>query len=297
MNILITGAWQSANEHIEEIEALGHKICFMQWENDKLPCEYDWVEGIIGNGIFKNHPIDKFSNLKFIQLTSAGYDRVPMDYVAEKNIEIHNASDVYSIPMAEHAISCVLQIYRDVKGFYKKQRDHNWDKKRDLKELFGKHVLIVGCGSVGRECAKRFKAFGCSVTGIATSSRTEECFDGIYGVGSLDDFVPEADVIVLCVPLKPETKGLINEYRLSLMKSDAILINIARGGIIDEKALIKNLDKIGGVALDVFEGEPLATDSPLWDKENVIVTPHNSFVGDGDGMRLSKVIINNIRGV
>ena len=120
----------------------------MQWENKKLPCEYEWVEGIVGNGIFLSHPIEKFKNLRYIQLTSAGYDRVPLDYVKEHQIETHNARGVYSIPMAEFAISGVLQLYKQARFFDNNQKNHQWIKHRGLLELNEKTVCIVGCGSV-----------------------------------------------------------------------------------------------------------------------------------------------------
>lgn len=123
MNILITGAWQQANEYIDIIEKKGHQVQFLQFEKDALPCDYEWVEGIIGNGIFLTHPIEKFINLKYIQLTSAGYDRVPMNYVKEHNIDIYNARGVYSIPMAEYAVAGVLSLYKEQRFFAQKQKN------------------------------------------------------------------------------------------------------------------------------------------------------------------------------
>ena len=165
MNLLITGAWQEAREHFDEIEALGHSIVFMQQEKDALPCDPGWVEGTICNGLFLHHPIDAFPNLRFIQLTSAGFDRVDMAYVQSHGIEIHSARGVYSIPMAEFALCGVLRLYKQTRFFEENQRAHRWEKHRGLRELFGKTVVIVGCGSVGTECAKRFSAFGCRVIG------------------------------------------------------------------------------------------------------------------------------------
>ena len=150
MNLLVTGAWRQAKEHLEELNK-NHNTVFMQMERDELPCEYDWVEEVICNGLFLHHPIDKFKNLKYIQLTSAGYDRINMNYVKEHNIEIHNARGVYSIPMAEFAISGVLQLYKQSRFFYENQLEKKWEKNRQLIELFGRTVCIVGCGSVGIE--------------------------------------------------------------------------------------------------------------------------------------------------
>ena len=294
MNLLITGAWQQAKEYIPTIECNGHQVQFLQFERDELPCEYEWVEGIVGNGIFLSHPIEKFVNLKYIQLTSAGFDRVPMDYVREHGIEIHNARGVYSVPMAEFAVAGVMELYKKMRFFYENQKEHNWEKHRGLIELFGKTVVIVGCGDVGIECAKRFRAFGCTVIGVNRTVRKNEVCDRIVPLSDIETVLPEADLVVLTVALTEETRHLMNAKRLKLLKGSAILVNIARGGIIDTNALIDCLPNIGGAVLDVFEEEPLTTDSPLWDMENVIITPHNSFVGDGNHNRLHKLILEKL---
>lgn len=295
MNILLTGAWQNANKNIEKLESMGHTVVFMQFEKDELPCEYSWVEGVVCNGLFLSHSIEKFSNLKYIQLTSAGYDRVPMDYVKAHDIKIFNARGVYSIPMAEFAFAGILQLYKHLNVFEDNRKKCLWNKERNLLELFGKTVCIVGCGSVGYECAKRFKTFGCKVTGVATASRQAEYFDEIVSTENIDDVLAEADIIVLTLPLTDATYHLINEEKLSLMKTSAILVNIARGAVVDTHALVKSLEnnKLGGAVLDVFEEEPLSEDSPLWKLGNVIITPHNSFVGENNSKRLDSVVLDN----
>ena len=292
MNLLITGAWQQAKEYIPTIECNGHQVQFLQFERDELPCEYEWVEGIVGNGIFLSHPIEKFVNLKYIQLTSAGFDRVPMDYVREHGIEIHNARGVYSVPMAEFAVAGVMELYKKMRFFYENQKEHNWEKHRGLIELFGKTVVIVGCGDVGIECAKRFRAFGCTVIGVNRTVRKNEVCDRIVPLSDIETVLPEADLVVLTVALTEETRHLMNAERLKLLKSSTVIVNIARGGVIDTNALIACLPNIGGAVLDVFEEEPLTTDSPMWDMENVLITPHNSFVGDGNIERLGRIVMN-----
>ena len=293
MNLLITGAWNDGKNHIDEIKAMGHQVIFMQYEKDALPCEADWVEGVICNGLFLSHPIEIFTNLRYIQLTSAGYDRVDMDYVKAHDIEIHNARGVYSIPMAEFAVCGVLQLYKQAVFFRKNQRQHLWEKHRGLSELCGKQVLIVGCGSVGNECAKRFAAFGCRVTGVDLFPRKDSLYNRILPLGALDEALKSADVIVLTLPLTEQTKHLINDERIDLLKSTAVLVNIARGAIVNTDALLRKIDKIGGAVLDVFEEEPLSESSPLWDKKNIILTPHNSFVGEGNLERLREIVVEN----
>ena len=295
MNLLITGAWNDGKNYIDEIKAMEHQVVFMQYEKDALPCAYDWVEGVVCNGLFLSHPIENFPNLRYIQLTSAGFDRVDMDYVAAHGIEIHNAHGVYSIPMAEFALCGVLQLYKQAAFFRENQRQHLWEKHRGLSELCGKQVLIVGCGSVGNECAKRFAAFGCRVNGVDLLPRENSLYDNILPLEQLDEALKAADIIVLTLPLTEQTKHLINDERLGLLKPTAVLVNIARGAIVDTEALLRHINHLGGAVLDVFKEEPLPESSPLWDKKNIILTPHNSFVGEGNLERLKKVVIANLK--
>ena len=329
MNLLITGAWTS--KYIDEIEEEGHKVLFMQQEKDKLPCAYDWPEGIICNGLFLHHPLSRFTNLRYIQLTSAGLDRVPMQEILKRKIEIHSARGVYSVPMAEFAVAGVLDLYKNMDRFRDQQKNHAWIKNRQVRELAGSRVLIVGCGSVGTECAKRFKAFGCRITGVdraageitgvdctteknknrggirarnydknsdrncngnfdeSNDRNYERIYDQIRLPEALDEELPVADIVILSLPLTDETRGLIDERRLSLIKG--ILVNISRGALVDRRALEK---WEGAAVLDVFEEEPLPPESPLWEKENTLVTPHNSFVGEGNESRLSELIRENL---
>ncbi len=295
MNLLITGAWGQAKDTMPQIEAMGHRVVFMQQEKDTLPCAPEWVEGVICNALFVYHPIEVFKNLRFIQLTSVGFDRVPMDYVREHGIVIHNAGDVYSIPMAEHAVACALWFYRGLGAFRDYQKSHVWEKQRDLKEIHGKTVLVIGCGNVGTACAKAFKALGCKVIGIAIHKKVADGFDEINGKDLLKDCLRLADIVLLSVPLTSETHHLISNDALSEIKDSALLINISRGEILDTKALQAHLPRLFGAALDVFEEEPLEPDDPLWNYENVLITPHNCFVGDGNAKRLSKVILENLQ--
>lgn len=296
MNLLITGAWQQAKEYIDIIEKQGHHVQFLQFEKDDLPCKYEWVEGVIGNGLFLSHPIEKFTNLRYIQLTSAGFDRVPMDYVKEHGITINNARGVYSIPMAEYAVVGVLNLYKSQRFFFENQREHKWEKKRDIKELEGKKVCIIGCGSVGGECARRFEAFDCVVFGIDTNVREHKNFSCIYHLDDMKKVLSKSDIIIITLPLTEQTYHMFSKEMFDAMKPGAVVVNIARGGLVDTEALIEALrDRLYGAVLDVFEEEPLAKDSPLWDMENVIITPHSSFVGSSNAKRLGDIIINNIR--
>lgn len=298
MNLLITGAFHCTNEQLEYIKSLGHNVTFMQYEKDELPCDYSSVEGIIGNGIFLHHNIEKFTSLRFIQLTSAGFDRAPMEYIKDKGIRIFNARGVYSIPMAEFALCGVLSLYKDFSGFYSKQKAHVWEKQRGLSELFGKTVLVVGAGSVGEECAKRFSAMGCRVLGVDIVPNSSEYFEKIVHMDEIDNFLNIADIVILTLPLTENTRNMFNDDKFSVMKKGSVLINIARGAIVNTNDLIVALsNNLKGAVLDVFETEPLDEDNPLWDMKNVILTPHNSFVSDGNNYRLFNLVIDNLKNV
>ena len=295
MNILITGAIILNENFKKNIIELNNNIIFQQNEKDELLCDYSWVEGVICNSLFLYHDITKFKNLKYIQLTSAGYDRVPLDYINKNNITIYNAKGVYSIPMAEFVISSVLQIYKQNRFFNDNQKKHIWEKNRNLLELFGKNVCILGCGNVGTECAKRFKAFECNVYGVDINIYQNKYFDEIINIKSLNEILPKGDIVVLTLPLTSLTKHLFDKNMFNLMKENAILINISRGAIINTDDLINYSSKLNAIILDVFEEEPLNENSPLWNMSNVIITPHNSFVGENNNARLYKLILNNLR--
>lgn len=298
MNLLITGAWKCNENQISMLEAAGYSCIFMQDEKEKLPCDARNVEGIICNGLFLHHNIEDFKSLKFIQLTSAGFDRVPMAYAQANGITVFNAKNVYSVPMAEYALSGVLCLYKKLNFFKKNQEKRLWEKNRDVLELFKKTVTVVGTGSVGTECAKRFKAFGCTVLGIDIQEKEDESFNAIYGISRLSCAVAKSDIVVLALPLTESTFHIIDKEILSLIKKGGILVNISRGAVVDEGALINALDdNLGGAVLDVFEKEPLTEQSELWNKENVILTPHNSFVGENNQERLWEVIYKNLKSI
>ena len=295
MRLLITGAWNASEQQIKKLESIGHEVVLHRYEKDNLPVVPDTVDGIVCNGLFLHHPIEQFTSLKFIQLTSVGFDRVPLDYIQSKGIRICNARGVYSTPMAEFALGGVLQLYKKSHFFWKNYEECRWEKHRGLQELAGKQVCIIGCGSVGVACAKRFQAFDCHVTGIDKILYENPFFGRILPMEQLDAQLETADIVLLSLPLTEETRYLMGEKRLQSMKAGAILVNIARGQIVDTKALIPLLkEHLGGAVLDVFEEEPLSEDSPLWRMENVILTPHNSFVGEGNAERLSCIIMENL---
>ena len=294
--ILLTGAYSCTSAEMDKLRALGCEIDFIQQEAEVLtaPEAYD---AVICNNLFAHHDISQFLNLKYIQLTSAGFDRAPMDYIQEKGITIKNARGVYSIPIAEHVVMFALELMRNSRFFYENQKNRIWSKHRNLTELHNKVAVIAGCGSIGLEVAKRFQAFGIKNIGVdilpVASKFLAECRD----ISELHKVAQEADIVVSTMPLTSETKYIFNASFFERMKNTAIFINVSRGGLVDEDALVAALktQKIGGAALDVFETEPLQEDDSIWNVENLIITPHNSFVGDGNSQRLFDVIYGNLQ--
>ncbi len=289
MNVLVTGAFQLNSEELAKLEAAGHKV--FTHSDERSPMEHpERYEAVVCNGLFLYNPIESFTNLRLIQLTSAGLDRVPLDYIRAHGIELHNAAGVYSVPMAEFAVCGILQLYKQSRFFAANQAQHKWEKHRGLLELSDKRVCILGCGDVGREIAKRLKAFGCRITGLNRTVYVLPNFDEILPLDKLPDAVTVCDILICCIALTPKTRGIVNKEVFDRLTAGAIFVNVARGALADEAALTKWLQSGGRAVLDVFEEEPLPESSPLWDMENAIITPHNCFASDGNRARLWAVI-------
>lgn len=297
MNLLLTGCFNYSKAQLEQIASLGYNVYFLQQEKDSLPIPTSEIDATVCNGLFLSHDISEFVNLKFIQLTSAGFDRVPIETIKGRNIELYNARGVYSTPMAEWAIFRVLEHYKQGWFFKKEQECGDWIKHRGLREIAGRKVAVVGAGNVGQEVAKRFQAFGAETTGFDVHTNTTPHFDKMQLTNRLFELIGEYDIVVVTAPLLPSTKGIISREVLNGLKENAVLVNIARGGLIDEEALCETLLKRKDlfVALDVFVQEPLPKYSSLWHLENVALSPHNSFVSDGNNRRMFEVMYRNLK--
>ena len=296
MKLLMTGAFNCTAEQKLNIEKLGCEVMFQQMENEPLSEEMYTADIVICNGLFLYNDLDKFKNLKFVQLTSAGLDRVPVEKMNEKGIVLHNARGVYSTPMAEWVLTGVLTLYKNTNAFYSNQQNHKWIKDRNVKELSGSTICIVGCGSVGTECAKLFKPFSNEMIAVDIVKPKSDLFDNYYTINNVTEAVKNADVVILTLPLTDETRNMFNKELLSQFKNDAIFVNISRGAVVNEVDLIDALKngKIDGAVLDVFNTEPLDENSELWEMENVIITPHNSFVSQKNNERLFNLVYNNL---
>lgn len=297
MKLLVTGAFTITAEQFDMLSSLGCEIMFQKDERGKPECDFSEADAVICNGLFLYHDISEFKNLKLIQLTSAGLDRVPIEEIKRRNIALFNARGVYSVPMAEFALSGVLSLYKHLNTFYESQKSHIWQKDRNLHELCGEMVAVVGCGSVGTECAKRFSAFGTRIIAVDITKPKNEVYSDFYNIKDIKKALGIADVVVLTVPLTDETRNMFNEDMFSCFKENSVLVNISRGAVVNENDLINALEsrKLSGAVLDVFENEPLDESSRLWDMNNVIITPHNSFVSSKNNARLFSLAYDNLK--
>ena len=300
MRILITKFPGITPEMIEAIRGLGLQPVFLPGENG-LPgseeqfydLDFSDIDAVICYRFFCYNDIDRFPRLRYIHTTSHGIDHMPLDYIRAHGITLCDARGVYGAPMAEYAVSGVLQLYRDMPRFYERQKAHIWQHSPVIRELAGRQVTILGTGSVGRECAKRFTAMGCRCVGLCR--RPAEAAEGFAcqrGIGELDAILPETDILLVTLPLTEETRGIMDARRFGLMKDGAVVVNIARGPVVDAAALLEALQsgQISGAVVDVFDTEPLPADDPLWDAPNLILTPHSSFIGEHNPRRFFELV-------
>lgn len=294
--LLLTGAFKYTDEQINTLSNVGYDITFVQDERIPLDIDCSEFEAVVCNGLFLYTPIEKFENLKFIQATSVGLDRLPMEYINEKNITLKTARGVYSIPMAEWCVGKALELYKRSAFFYENQKNNIWEKHRGLLELNGKTAVIIGAGDIGTQTAVRLKAFGVNVLAVDILKPVSDCYSEYYHIDDISIALSKSDIVIITLPLTEATKNLFDMELLSCMKQGSILINMSRGGIVNEEALINVLEKehLMGAALDVFEKEPLDTNNNLWSAKNLLITPHNSFVSENNSRRLFDVIKNNL---
>lgn len=269
------------------------------------------AEVIIGWAMLPPHARQRAPRLRWIQSLSAGVDRV--DPATFHGLTLTNASGVAAVPMAEYAIGTMLMFAKGFPHMLRRQGERAWDRRFQAREIAGKTCGIVGMGAIGGETATRAHALGMRVLAIRRSATrrgplalnaSERPLDPAAGdahellpPADLPYLLAESDYVVLATPLTPETRGLIGAGELARMKRDAVLINIGRGQVVDEGALIGALQagSIAGAALDVFQQEPLPAESPLWGMENVIVTPHFSAGSDRYQDRLADMVRDNLR--
>lgn len=277
------------------------------WTPDAAPPEDIGKVDVLFGERLPDDVLDIVPHLKMVQSQAAGMDWLTTHPLWKSEVTLATAAGVHGVQIAEHTLMLLLALNRSLPDYISAQRRHRWlhdavsDDSVDIapRELYGLTLLLVGYGHIGRAIAHLAKAFGMRV--LATMPSTKETGtleiagaapfveepgvptptlkpDQTEPIGRLHALLGEADAVVICAPLTPDTENMIDAAALGAMKPDVLLVNIARGKIIDEDALIHAIraGRLGGVGLDVTAEEPLPSDSPLWEMPNVIITPHMS---------------------
>jgi phosphoglycerate dehydrogenase-like enzyme len=241
--------------------------------------------------------------LKWLHTVSAGVAQLMYPELRDSGIVVTNASGVHAIPMAEHVIGMILALLRDLPGSVRYQLQHRWtqqeiwDGSARPRELHGQTAVLVGFGAVGRAVAERLRAMGVHVWAVTRSGQADPALaERAFPVAQLDSALAGADIVVLAAPDTPETRRMIGAPQLALLKPSAILINVARGSLVDEPALVAALQSraIAAAGLDVASQEPLPPESPLWSLDNVLITPHTSGVTERLWEREAELLIDNL---
>ena len=275
----------SAYQMAARFAARGTGIAHFQvWKPEEMSARLPEADVVVVSMMWKNDQVPQAKRLKFIQSISAGIDQYDQKLFREQGIRLANAAGVNTAAVSEHAMALILALKRHIHTGRDNQAKKLWrgmisDIPAREDELGGKTLLIVGLGKIGARLAKLAKAFDLKV--VATrrdASRGGDGVDAVYADDRLAELLPTADIVALTCPLTPRTTNLIDAKALALMKPTAHLINVARGRVVDEDALIRALQekRIAAAGLDVTREEPLPAASPLWAMPNVLITPHTA---------------------
>lgn len=240
---------------------------------------------------------ERAGSVPWIHAASAGVDAVMTPHVVQASTVVTNARGVFDRPIAEYVLGVLLLFAKDLRHTIELQQRKEW-RHRETTLVAGRCAVVVGAGSIGRTVAQLLRAAGLSVRGVARTARAEDPdFDAVVGPDGLHDELARADDVVVCAPLTAETRGLLDASALAAAKPGCVLVNVGRGPVVDQAALLDALrsGQVAAAALDVFEEEPLPQDHPFWEMSNVVVSPHMS--GDVVGWRaaLGRQLVENFQ--
>ena len=279
------------------LEQIGYKAYFENESTIDYKAYMKDIEVLVGYQTFKRLDINDLPGLKWIQLTSMGFEQVPEDKVTDRGIIVTNNRGGYSIPMGEWVVLNILELIKNRRSAYQNQLDKKWHIDFSVTEIYKKKVAFIGTGDIAKESAKRLQGFQVEILGVNTKGRSVEGFDQCFPISDLEQVLAQSDVVVICLPHTEKTKHIFNKAMLEKMKKDAFLINVSRGAIIKEDDLIDHLEQgnLKGVALDVFETEPLPQDNKLWAFDRVVITAHNSWISEEIEQRRWELVLDNLK--
>jgi D-2-hydroxyacid dehydrogenase (NADP+) len=293
--------WVLDDEYIQRIRAVDPQLDVVAVMDRKgFARELPAAEIVFGGAMTANL-FATAARLQWIQATSAGVDNLLTKVVRDSQVQITTAAGVHAVQGAEHALALMLAFARQIHTCLRAQVQTLWaaDEVRPaLDELYEKTVGLVGLGAIAQEIARRCKAFGMRVMAVKRREAVGAAnVDVLLGPDGLERLLAESDYVVLAVPLTRQTRHRIGRRELKRMKGTAVLINICRGEVVDEPALVEALDagRLGGAGLDVFDEEPLSPSSPLWRMPNVIITPHVAGNTPRYWQRCTDLFCDNLR--
>lgn len=272
-------------------------------DNEAIPLLKDADFLIVFGKCPSDDALRSASNLKLVQLVSAGYEHINVDLCKELGIQVANNGGANSIDVAEHTIALILGYYRHFIKQDPNVRNNRYkalNNGQDTFTIHGKTVGIIGLGNIGQRTAHLLNAFGATLL-YSDAYRAKPEIEEKYAIAytSLDDLLSKSDIVSLHVPLLDSTRNLIGEKELAHMKSTALLVNTCRGGVVDQKALTQALqnNQIMGAALDVLESEPPAPNDPILELDNVLLTPHSAGVTFDTWSRRGEFVFQNLQKV
>jgi len=298
--LLMLSPRQVTQDQLGEIQKLApEKKLLLTEDREEIEKYADEIE--VALGWVPHDLVSTFTNLRWFQQWGAGADWL-LSYpeMVAKEYILTNTSGLHAVPISEHILAMILAFGRDLPRAIRSQANGEWLRHhtRNLLEVAGKTVVLVGVGAIGARTAAIASALGMRVLGVRRNpDLSAPGVERMFGPDQMLAILPEADFVVLTIPLTPETRGMIGRAELIAMKPSARIINIGRGGTIQEAALVQALQEgwIAGAGLDVFETEPLPLDSPLWGMEQVIITSHYSGQTPHYSERGLAIFIDNLR--
>ncbi|HMF90092.1 MAG TPA: D-2-hydroxyacid dehydrogenase [Candidatus Angelobacter sp.] len=296
--------WHAPTSIRERLQKEFPGVRVLQLENyDRVPEEIQDTDIFIGWSL-RPEQFNAAKKLKWIHSPAAAVHQLMFPEVIKSNVRVTNSSPVHGPVVAEHAIAVLLALAKRLPQAMQYQakrvwaQDKLWNEHPRPREVEGATVAVIGVGGIGSEFIRRAKALGMKTVAVRQNpGKGTAGADEVYSTSQLDQVLARADYVLLSAPVTPATTTLINASRLAKMKPDAYLINVGRGTLVDETALIEALKarRIAGAALDVFEEEPLPEGSPFWSLSNVLITPHTAGVTEGLWERHYRLIAENLR--
>lgn len=279
-----------------EVQQIVPRAEYVQIENFRERDEKAEILVAFGKTL-RAEELDNYPNLRWIQMMSAGVDNLPLAELAKRGITVTNARGAHQVQMTEHIMWSLLTLFRQAHIYIRQQEKKIWNSGVKLEELYGKTVCIVGAGKIGEAVAEKCRDFGMTVVGISRSGANHPAYDRVGSLPELDAFLGMSDAVVVLLPLTAETERFFNAQRFAAMKRGSYFINVARGPVVDEEALVEALTsgQVGAAALDVFVKEPLPEDSPFWSLPNVVLTPHIGGRSPHYSRRTFEVFLENLR--